>query len=44
VRVQDLIQALIERVPPVGGNSLAAIHNPGVRARSLRRPMAMPGV
>jgi hypothetical protein len=40
--VEHLIQPLVEGCPPVTGNSLVAIHNPGVRAPSLRRPMAMP--
>ena len=38
----DLLLALVW--PPVVGSSFAAIHNPGVRARSVRRPIAMPAV
>jgi hypothetical protein len=36
VRIQHLIQSLKNGCPPVTGRSFAAIHKPGVRARSLR--------
>ena len=42
VRVEEVIQTLVKRVTARGGQLIVAIHNPGVRPRSLRRLMAMP--